>query len=143
LPLRAKVIAPRTTAAKQAVHTLSQSIERGRLRYVLAAVLTAGNIMNAGTAKGQADGFKASDAPALGRGPAAACRAPARTYSLPPHAVAAAPLASVAVCSVRSGRNGLLAVPACNTSGLRCAAAQVTRACLCFAGRDPHEACDR
>ena len=54
-----QVIAPRAAAAKAAMATLSQSIERGRLRHVLAAVLTAGNLMNAGTAKGQADGFKA------------------------------------------------------------------------------------
>jgi hypothetical protein len=57
------VIAPRAAAAKAAMATLSQSIERGRLRHVLAAVLTAGNLMNAGTAKGQADGFKATRAP--------------------------------------------------------------------------------
>ena len=58
-----QVIAPRAAAAKAAMATLSQSIERGRLRHVLAAVLTAGNLMNAGTAKGQADGFKATRAP--------------------------------------------------------------------------------
>ena len=57
------MIAPRAAAAKAAMATLSQSIERGRLRHVLAAVLTAGNLMNAGTAKGQADGFKATRAP--------------------------------------------------------------------------------